>query len=93
MMKNSSSVFLWGVMPVILLLIVAATAFGTIKVMDYCESALLDNEIKAKIGVENFAELGRIETTSITTTKYYSKSGDWIIEDEEVSEGTTIYNE
>lgn len=77
---------------VIVFVIIISTVFGTIKVMNYHESVLLDNEIKAKIGVENFEELERVETKIIKTTKYYLKDGVMIIEDKEVSEGTTNYN-
>ncbi len=78
---------------VIVFLIIIATAFGTIKVMEHRESALLDNEIKAKMGIEGFEELDRIETKIVKNTKYYKKDGSLIIEDKEVSEGTTYYNQ
>lgn len=77
---------------VIVFSIIILTAFGTIKIVNYRENALLDNEIKAKIGVENFGELDRVETKIVKTTKYYLKDG-MIIEDKEVSEGTTNYNQ
>lgn len=73
-------------------LVVVATAFGTIKVMDHRESALLDNEIKEKIGIENFEELDRVETKIVTNRKYYKKDGSLIIEENETSEGTANYN-
>lgn len=77
---------------VIIFLVVVATAFGTIKVMDHRESALLDNEIKEKIGIENFEELDRVETKIVTNRKYYKKDGSLIIEENETSEGTANYN-
>lgn len=76
----------------IILCIISATAFGTIKIMNYRESVLLNNEITAKIGIENFEALDHIETKIVKTVKYYSKDGSMIIEDTEVSEGITNYH-
>jgi hypothetical protein len=89
---NKSSIIKFILTVVISFLVIVATAFGTIKVMDHRESALLDNKIKEKIGIESFEELDHIEKKIVINTKYYKKDGTLIIEEKETSEGTTNYN-
>ncbi|WP_347488494.1 hypothetical protein [Desulfoscipio sp. XC116] len=91
-MINKISIINFILTIVIAFLVIIATAFGTIKVMDYRESALLDNEIKTKIGVESFEELDHIERKIVINTKYYKKDGTLIIEEKETSESTINYN-
>ena len=75
-------------------LVITATAFGTIKLMNHYESALLDSEIKTKIGgSENFKELGYIEEKIVINTKYYKKDGTLIVEENETSEGIRNFNQ
>ncbi|HIU09928.1 MAG TPA: hypothetical protein IAB00_01525 [Candidatus Avidehalobacter gallistercoris] len=78
---------------IMVFLIILATAFSTIKIMNYRESVLLDNEIKRTIGTQNFEELGHIETKTVTNVKYYAKDGSLIIEENETSDKTTNYNQ
>lgn len=65
----SKNIFIKMILTIfIIFLVVAATAFGTIKVMDHREKVLLErenasfnNDLKAQIGAENFAELDHVE--------------------------------
>lgn len=92
-MNNANSFTKFILTILIVFFIIITTSLGTIKILNHYENLLLDNEIKQKIGVENFEELDRIETKIFKTSKYYSKDGSLIIESREESDGTTNYNQ
>ena len=89
---NNSPIIKFIITVIMIFLVIVVTVFGTIKVMDYRESALLDNEIIKKMGIESFEELDRVEKRIVINAKYYKKDGTLIIEEKETSEGTTNYN-
>ena len=98
--ESSKSIFVKLVLAVIItFLLITATVLGTVKVMDYRESVLIEQDrekfnstVEDQLGPENFSQLHHIEQKAVTTSTYYKKDGTVMIEKEEVSETTKVFN-